>query len=75
MKSIKETIKEAIDKTINEARQGEYRAEFIGSRGGDGTPITVTIIVDRADIKGFEKFLEDEEGNVFTHAEGGNVEY
>lgn len=55
---------------INEARQLSYRVAFV-----DCPDISVEILVDKEDQKEFEKFLEDEEGNTFMHAGGGNIEY
>lgn len=67
MKNLTEFCKEGL---VNEARQVSYRAAF------DGCPmISVEILVDKADQAEFEEFLENEEGNIFTHAGGGNVEY
>lgn len=67
MKNLTEFCKEGL---VNEARQVSYRVAF------DGCPmISVEILVDKADQAEFEEFLENEEGNIFTHAGGGNVEY
>ena len=62
---------------INEARQIEYYVAFLGTKdvNNDDLPYTATILVDKANQKDFERFLEAEEGNIFEHAEGGNVEY
>ena len=67
MKNLTEFCKEGL---VNEARQISYRVAF------DGCPmISVEILVDKADQAEFEEFLENEEGNIFTHAGGGNIEY
>ena len=60
---------------ITEARQEEYRVSLLGVQDGEGLPVTVTILVDRNHVKAFEKYLEDEQDNLFSHAEGGDVEY
>lgn len=60
---------------INEARQIEYRVALNDVQDEEGLPISVDIIVDKEYQKQFEKWLEDEEGNIFSHAEGGRVEY
>lgn len=60
---------------INEAKQEEYRVSFLDVTDSDGVPMTVTILVDKQYSKMFEKFLEDQQDNIFSHAEGGNVEY
>lgn len=72
MKNLKETMNEAL---VNEASQVEYRVALIGCTDRQNLPISVSILVDRGDQKWFESYLEEEEGNLFLHAEGGNVEY
>ena len=64
-----------IIKKLNEAKQEEYRVSFLDIADSDGIPITVSILVDKQYSKMFEKFLEDQQDNIFSHAEGGNVEY
>ena len=64
-----------INEYINEAREIEYRVSFLGPKNSEDIPFTVTILVERENAKAFEKFLEDEQDNIFVHAEGGNVEY
>lgn len=76
MKSIAQQIREnALATAINEARMIEYRAQLGDVQDSEGLPITVSILVEKEHQKAFEKWLEDEEGNIFNHAEGGNVEY
>lgn len=72
MKNLKEAMNEAL---VNEASQVEYRVALIGCTDRQNLPISVSILVDRGDQKWFESYLEEEEGNLFLHAEGGNVEY
>lgn len=72
MKNLKEAMNEAL---VNEARQVEYRVSIIGCNDRENLPISVTILVDKDDQKWFESYLEKEEGNLFLHAEGGNIEY
>lgn len=72
MKNLKETMNEAL---VNEASQVEYRVALIGCTDRQNLPISVSILVDRGDQKWFESYLEEEEGNLFLHAEGGNIEY
>ena len=72
MKDINEFIK---NKSVNEARQVQYRASVIGATDSESLPINVTILVDREDQKSFEVWAKKEEGNIFTHIEGGNIEY
>lgn len=72
MKDLKETVSEAL---VNEARQIEYRVALIGCVDRESLPISVTILVDKDDQKWFESYLEEEQDNLFSHAEGGNVEY
>ena len=60
---------------LNEARQEEYRVSFLGCKDEEGLPIIVSIVVDKEDVKTFEKYLEKEQDNIFMHADGGNIEY
>lgn len=69
MKTLKETI------NINEAREIEYRVSFLGFKDSDDLPATVKILVPREMARDFDNFLENEEGNIFQHAEGSSVEY
>lgn len=64
-----------ITKKINEAHQVEYRVSLTNCLDKTGLPMSVIISIDAADIKHFEEYLADEEGNTFLHAEGGNIEY
>ena len=67
MESLSKYCKKGI---LNEARQVSYRVAFVGC-----PKISVEILVDKADQREFENFLMNEEGNTFTHADGGTVEY
>ena len=67
MKTLKEIV--------NEARQVEYRVSLIDVVDGEELPISVTMAVEKEHQKKFESWLEDQQDNVFAHAEGGNVEY
>jgi len=60
---------------INEARNIIYDVSFLGTKDEDGVPYTVSIYVNKEYQKNFEDFLEDEQDNIFHHAEGGQVEY
>ena len=60
---------------ITESRQIEYRVSLNDCMDREGTPISVSILVDKDDQKWFESWLEDEQDNIFGHAEGGNIEY
>lgn len=60
---------------LNEAKQEEYRVSFLGCKDDEGLPIIVSILVDKEDVKTFEKYLEKEQDNIFMHADGGSVEY
>ena len=60
---------------INEARQIQYRAALTDATDNERIPINVTILVDREDQKYFEDWANKEEGNTFSHCEGGNIEY
>ena len=60
---------------LNEARQIEYRVAVNNVHDSEDLPVTVTMMVDKEYQKSFEKWLEDQQDNAFSHAEGGNVEY
>lgn len=60
---------------ITESRQIEYRVSLNDCMDREGMPINVSILVDKDDQKWFESWLEDEQDNIFGHAEGGNIEY
>ena len=68
------TLVESIH-SVNEAREVQYRVAFLDFLDEEGLPPTVTISVPREHVRMFEKFLEDQEGNIFMHAEGGSIEY
>ena len=69
-----ETLSKYIQ-NVNEARQIDYRVALMDVQDEEGLPISVDILVDKEYQKQFEKWLENEEGNIFSHAEGGRVEY
>lgn len=60
---------------LTEARQIEYRVALSDVRDSEDLPITISILIDKEDQKNFEKWLEDQQDNLFPHAEGGNIEY
>lgn len=66
MKSIVETINENI---LNEAREVEYRVQFVGMMD------TVKIVVPNVLSREFENFLDNEQDNMFVHVSGGSIEY
>ena len=73
MKTLSKYINENI---VNEAREISYRVQLTDVLDEeDELPITVTISVEKEYQKVFEKWLNDEEGNIFSYAEGGRVEY
>lgn len=65
----------SITQMINEASDIRYNVDMIGCEDDEGMPIPIVILIDRADKKYFEKFLEKEKGNIFSHVSGGSVEY
>jgi hypothetical protein len=65
----------SLSKYLTEARQIEYQAALNDVRDSEDLPITISILVDKDDQKNFEKWLEDQQDNLFSHAAGGNVEY
>ena len=72
MKDIKEFMNES---SINESREIDYRVLMVDVKDEEGLPITITLSVDAKYQKRFEDWLNDSEGNLFMHADGGNVEY
>ena len=69
-----ETLSKYIQ-NVNEARQIDYRVALMDVQDEEGLPISVDILVDKEYQKQFEKWLEDEQDNIFSHAEGRRVEY
>lgn len=72
MKTLTNKIQESI---VNEAQQIEYQVSFLTTKDEDGIPYTVRILVDKKYQRNFENFLDNEQDNIFYHAEGGTVEY
>ena len=68
MKTIKSRL-------IDEAREVEYRVAVPDVKDREGLPCTITMKVPADCTKNFEKWLEDNQDDLFAHAEGGNVEY
>lgn len=66
MKNLKEAMNEAL---VNEARNIEYRVKFIGFDE------SVTIVVPKEYAREFDNFLDNEQDNIFEHAEGSSIEY
>lgn len=65
----------SINELIKESHQVKYRVSLIGCNDKEDLPISVSILVDADNVKAFEKFLEDEQDNLFAHVTGGNIEY
>lgn len=72
MKTLSNYIKE---NSVNEAREIDYRVQLADVLDDEDLPITITMVVEKEYQKQFEKWLENEEGNIFLHADGGRVEY
>ena len=72
MKSLSNYIKES---SVNEAREIYYRVQLADVLDDEDVPVTITMVVEKEYQKQFEKWLENEEGNIFLHADGGRVEY
>lgn len=72
MENLKNLIQESL---VNEAQQIEYHVSFLTTKDEDGLPYTVKIFVDKKYQRDFENFLDNEQDNIFYHADGGNVEY
>lgn len=65
----------SINEIIKEGRQNKYTVSLIDCKDNEKLPISVDIYIDKANVKEFEKYLEDEQDNIFAHAQGGNIEY
>lgn len=64
-----ENLKDMLRSNINEAREIEYRVQFVGFQE------PVSIMVPKEFAREFDNFLDNEEGNIFAHAEGSSIEY
>jgi len=64
-----------ISEIINENKQSKYRVSLADCKNNGELPISVDIYVNSDDIKEFEDWLNNQEGDAFIHAEGGHVEY
>lgn len=70
MKELRSAVNDSISKkTI------KYRVQLAPVTNQDGMSVDVTISVDADDKKEFEKWLLENEGTIFSHAAGGNIEY
>lgn len=65
----------SLQESLNEARLIQYQVALIDVVDLDGIPVSATITVEKEHQKAFENWLEKEEGNIFSHAEGGNITY
>ena len=48
-----------ITSLLNESKKSEYIISLPGYTNEDGLPITVHMMVDKADVEVFERFLND----------------
>ena len=64
----------SITQSINESKEISYRVSIYWI-GPYKVPIDVTMTIDKEDQRHFEKWLEEEEGMLFAHAQGGDIEY
>ena len=62
-------MKTLLEKIVNEAREVEYRVQFLGMLD------SVKIVVPKELSREFENFLDNEQDNIFAHATGGSIEY
>lgn len=65
----------SINNYINESKQMHYRVSINAVNDSKGLPVDASIIIDAKDKLAFEKFLIDEQDNIFIHVNGGDVEY
>lgn len=64
-----ENLKDMLRSNVNEAREIEYRVQFVGFQE------TVSIMVPKEFAREFDNFLDNEQDNIFAHAEGSSIEY
>lgn len=72
MKDINEILKE---KSVKESRKLRYSVSLIDVVDEDGINVDAEIYIDKEYRKPFEKWLLEQEGNLFSHAEGDYIEY
>lgn len=72
MKELKEIIEEAV---VDGMRGQIYTVALTDVLDREGLPITVKIVCPGKYLNQFEEWVEEQEGNIFMHAEGGNIEY
>ena len=65
-------IDEAINNSVNEAREVAFRVAFNDAKDKEGLPISATILVDRNNKNEFRTFLSKEIHNIFSAAEDEN---
>lgn len=51
-----------------------YQVAFSNCKDNSGLPVSAQILIDQENVKEFEKYLADNEGEIFAHAEGGSIE-
>ena len=64
------TLQEHLNNNVNEARQESYQVQFIGPVDIDNMPFSVEVIVERENARAFQRWMEEEEGNIVAHACG-----
>lgn len=67
-------MKNLKDCFVKEGKQVQYRVSLTNCNNKH-VPVSVTILVDPEDAEAFAKYLEDEQDNLFIHAEGPGVEF
>lgn len=61
---------------INEGVNLLYRAAINGVKDDTGMDMVINIeLGSPSDVKAFEKWINKMEDDVFSHAQGGNIEY
>lgn len=51
-----------------------YYVSLLDCKDSEGLPVNIEILIDQENVKEFEKFVADNEGKIFAHAEGGNID-
>lgn len=80
MKDIAEFIggQKQVNEALETIKGRVYTVAVFGCEDEEGIPMTLKIVLEeptRHNVRAVENWIEAEEGNIFQHAYGGNIEY
>ena len=80
MKDIAKFIAEQnqVNEALETIKGRVYSVAVIGCEDEEGIPMTLKIVLEeptRHNVRAVENWLTAQEGDTFSHAEGGNIEY